>query len=142
MAYSFSMRLRYLLDDVFHIIYADPNDSYALYTLTDQDCLVIFGYVNYPQAAVDAVDLAKKRNAKIIAITDLETSPLARHADITIICSVSGISFSSYTMPLLASEIISANIAREIGQEAESRNQDMARDLHQRKYFSSGSGSY
>lgn len=141
-AYSFSMRLRYLVDDVFHVITSDPNDSYALYTITDQDCLIVFGYVNYPQATVDAVELAKKRGAKIIAITDLETSPLAKQADAIIFCSVAGISFSSYTMPLLASEIIAANIAREIGSDAEIRNQDMADNLKKRHYFSPTSGTY
>ena len=136
MAFSFSMRLRYLVDDVFHTIYADPNDSYALYTLTDQDCLVVFGFVNYPQATIDAVDLAKERGAKIVVFTDLETSPLANRADVVIICSVSGISFSSYTMPMLASEIVAANIAKRIGPAAEVRNQAMVDNLRDRKYFS------
>lgn len=141
-AYSFSMRLRYMLDDVFHIIYADPNDSYALYTLTERDCLIVYGFVNYPQATVDAVTLAKERGAKIISITDLETSPLAKDADTAIICSVTGISFSSYTMPLLASEIIAANIAQQIGQDAEKRNQAMAENLKKRCYFTSSTSTY
>lgn len=136
-AFSFSMRLRYMVDDVFHTIYADPNDSYALYTLTDQDCLVAFGFVNYPQATVDAIMLAKKRGSRIIAITDMETSPLAKDADVAIICSVSGISFSSYTMPLIASEIIAANMAKVIGKEAERRNQALADNMEKMRYFSS-----
>ena len=82
------------------------------------------------------MDLAKERGAKIVVFTDLETSPLANRADVVIICSVSGISFSSYTMPMLASEIVAANIAKRIGPAAEVRNQAMVDNLRDRKYFS------
>ena len=137
MAFSFTMRLRYMMDDVFPILYADPNDSYPLYSITKDDCLVIFGFVNLPQATIDAVELAKKRGAKIIAFTDMEASFLAKSANVAVICSVAGISFSSYTTPLLATEIISANIAHVMGEETERRNQDLADNMNKRKYFSS-----
>jgi len=132
---SMGMRLRYLVDDVFDVVYVDPNALYPVYTLTNEDCLIVFGFVNYPRMSIEAVELAKKRGAKIITVTDKETAPISYGADVVIICSVSGISFSSYTCPLLASEMIVASMAKILGPSTDLRNKELVESMQRSAYF-------
>lgn len=53
--------------------------------LEDVDALIAFSYRPYSREAVRAVDFARSKDAKIIAVTDSKVSPIARAADLSII---------------------------------------------------------
>lgn len=55
--------------------------------LEEEDALIAFSYRPYARDAVRAVDYARAKKSKVIAITDSKVSPIARLADIAIVVS-------------------------------------------------------
>lgn len=62
------------------------------------DVLVAFSFQRYTRRTVDALDLAKRRGARTIVITESLRSPAAQVADLSLICALKSRSFfNSYT---------------------------------------------
>ncbi len=62
------------------------------------DALVAFSFQRYTKRTVDALELANRRGAGTLVITDSLTSPAAQTATVSLICAVKGQSFfNSYT---------------------------------------------
>jgi DNA-binding MurR/RpiR family transcriptional regulator len=62
------------------------------------NALVAFAFQRYTKRTVDALELANRRGAGTLVITDSLTSPAARIGNVSLICAVKGESFfNSYT---------------------------------------------
>ena len=69
--------------------------------LSPDDALVAISYPRYSKSIVDAVDLAKKKNASIVAVTDSPDSPIAKKADVSLFAQSDMASFAdSLAAPL------------------------------------------
>ena len=67
----------------------------------DGDLVIGIGFPRYATKTIDALDFAKKRGAKVLAITDSLLSPLATEADYTLIAQSNMASFvDSLVAPL------------------------------------------
>ncbi|MEH7084195.1 MurR/RpiR family transcriptional regulator [Neobacillus drentensis] len=68
-----------------HLYRGEIDDAISLISDMDQDSLVIaFSFPRYAEETISFVKAAKKKGAKIIAITDNEISPLGAFADLLI----------------------------------------------------------
>lgn len=102
-----SKRLVLLLPDVHEIFNAD---SKALQTIVDcekDDCLIVFSFPRYSEMVGNVIQIASKRNAKIILITDSQTQELAHQADIVIPVKIQGLGFANcYVAPAVLVDMI------------------------------------
>ncbi len=64
-----------------------------LYYLKKEHVLVAFAFQRYTKRTVDAIELANRRGAGSLVITDSLTSPAAQAGRVSLICSVKGESF-------------------------------------------------
>jgi len=64
-----------------------------LYYIKKEHVLVAFAFQRYTKRTVDAIDLANRRGAGSLVITDSLTSPAAQSGRVSLICSVKGESF-------------------------------------------------
>lgn len=130
-----SMKLNFELEDVVTITSVDQNSVDRIFWLEEGDCAVIFCLGNYPSMSKRMMDIARERKAKIIVITEEETSPINIGADIVLITTTRGVGFSAYACPILASEIINANIARILWPQRETRSMDIQRLSRETGYY-------
>jgi len=78
-----------------------------LVDIEEDDCLFMYSFSCYSEINYHLLDIAHKKGAKIILITDYYTSPLASKSDIVVIAKVDGLGFTnSYVAPLSISEVI------------------------------------
>ena len=69
--------------------------------LGPRDALVAISYPRYSKSIINAVDLAKKKQARIIAVTDSADSPIAKAADVRLLAQSDMASFAdSLVAPL------------------------------------------
>lgn len=69
--------------------------------LGPRDALVAISYPRYSKSIINAVDLAKKKQARIIAVTDSADSPIAKTADVRLLAQSDMASFAdSLVAPL------------------------------------------
>lgn len=83
-------------------IISGGSESYDDVSILDRNALILtFGFARYPKELVKALSFFKKRNYKIISITDNALSPLARFSDMVVTVPCESISFTdSYTIPM------------------------------------------
>lgn len=134
-AESLTARLAYLLDDVYPVLHADPSDYSRVFNLEQGDCLIAIGFEEYQKSLVSLVKQAQKCGARVVVITDKETSPLAFRSSACIYCSIRGISFNSFSAVILATEIISAYLVKMMGHDAETRNQELLDHMRRSGYY-------
>ncbi|MBQ9545091.1 MAG: MurR/RpiR family transcriptional regulator [Clostridia bacterium] len=78
-----------------------PEMLEKLIHLSDSDALVAISYPRYSKSIVDAVDLAKKKDASIVAVTDSTDSPIAKLAHVSLLAQSDMASFAdSLAAPL------------------------------------------
>lgn len=74
--------LRYLFDDVRQLMLSSESEAFeALVRITPQDVLLGISFPRYCSATVRAMELARSRGARTIALTDCASSPIAQNAD-------------------------------------------------------------
>lgn len=74
--------LRYLFDDVRQLMQLSESEVFeALVRIAPQDVLVGISFPRYCSATVRAMELARTRGARTVALTDCAASPIARNAD-------------------------------------------------------------
>jgi DNA-binding MurR/RpiR family transcriptional regulator len=69
--------------------------------ITPNDCLILFSYERYADMAIKLADIAHRFGAKIIAVTDKITSPIAEGADVVFLSENDGGSFFNSSIALL-----------------------------------------
>lgn len=74
--------LHYLFDDVRQLMQLSESEVFeALVRIAPQDVLVGISFPRYCSATVRAMELARTRGARTVALTDCAASPIARNAD-------------------------------------------------------------
>lgn len=74
---------------------------HVIRTLTKRDLVIAISFGRCLKETVDALQHAHKRGVPTYGITDSETTPIARHADASLIASISSIGFAgSYVAPM------------------------------------------
>lgn len=81
--------------------------------LGPQDAVIGIGYVRYLPYTIDLMRLAKQRRARLFAITDKATSPLARLAEIALFAARDGVAFAVSQIGSMAiAHVLLAEVAR------------------------------
>ena len=132
-AQKFGLLTRFLLEDVIISTNLDSQSIEMMLDMNDQDCFVLFIFSRYAKPALDLLAFARAKGAKIIVITDMETSPAALQSDISIICNTDiGGYFSSNLASILAVEILLVKLGKICHRKFDERWSDM--DDFIRKY--------
>ncbi|MEX2355652.1 MAG: MurR/RpiR family transcriptional regulator [Thermaerobacterales bacterium] len=80
------------------IVHGDASLFERLFHIGEGDVLVSFAFQRYTRRTVEAMELAARRGAKTITITDALTAPAAQVADVALVAGVKNESFfNSYT---------------------------------------------
>ena len=88
--------------------------------------MLMFSFPRYSEVNYSIMELAKKRQAKIILITDRVTSPLATYADYLLTVKIDGVGFTnSYVVPLCVAESLAILIGQKIGTDSKQRLADL-----------------
>ena len=91
-----------LFDDVIHIHSNSANEVFEqILPITEQDVMIGISFPRYSQRTVNSMAYAKKKGAKVIAITDKDNTALTENADIKLFARSSMASFvDSLSAPL------------------------------------------
>lgn len=74
--------LRLIFDNVSHIGAVATNELYQqMIHIGEGDVLIALSFPRYASSTIDACKFARENGAKIVAITDSESSPLIKYAD-------------------------------------------------------------
>ncbi|GAA0124835.1 MULTISPECIES: MurR/RpiR family transcriptional regulator [Clostridium] len=93
--------LNLILDNVKIVSYGMSDIFEQMLNLSEDDCIIGIGFPRYAMRTIEALNFAKSRNAKVIAITDSLLSPLATKADYTLVAESNMASFvDSLVAPL------------------------------------------
>lgn len=97
-SFSLSQFLSIYLDYMFdHVRNVTGNSSSGIFDqifkISEKDVFIAIGFPRYSKTTIKAINFAKDKNAKTIAITDRADSPLAKSADITLVARSDMISF-------------------------------------------------
>ena len=83
------------------LLHADADTIAQAVNITPNDCLILFSYERYADMAIKLADIAHRFGAKIIAVTDKITSPIAEGADVVFLSENDGGSFFNSSIALL-----------------------------------------
>ena len=101
LAYFMGLNLNIILKNVTTIGYSSSDVFERLINISKKDLLIGISFPRYTLRTIEIVKFAKKRRAKILAITDSVISPLAQLADISVFADSNLNSFiNSFTAPL------------------------------------------
>ncbi|MGL4773861.1 MAG: MurR/RpiR family transcriptional regulator [Clostridium sp.] len=93
--------LNVILQNVKTVSYGISDIFEQMINVTEGDLVIGIGFPRYAAKTIDALDFAKSRGAKVVAITDSFLSPLASKADNTLIAQSNMASFvDSLVAPL------------------------------------------
>ena len=93
--------LNVILKNVRTVSYGISDIFEQMINVTEGDLVIGIGFPRYAARTIDALDFAKDRGAKVLAITDSLLSPLASKADYTLIAQSNMASFvDSLVAPL------------------------------------------
>ncbi len=122
-----------------HLVLCDKAESSAMEMLVDitgEDCVLMFSFPRYSELNFSILDLAKKRGAKVIIVTDRVTSPLAAYADFLVTTNISGVGFTnSYVVPLCFAEALAILVGQKAGGEAAPRMEDLDTYIYKNKLY-------
>lgn len=89
------------------IFHADVTAVHRIADITEKDCIVLFTFPRYTEMALSLVEIAQRKKAEIIVITDKITCPVAFYADIVLTAYVQTMGFcNSYIAPLWIADLI------------------------------------
>lgn len=98
------------------------TNSSALLSLTDADVVLALSHRPYSRQTVNAVKIAHKAGAKVVAITDNPASPLLQHSNHSFIVNVESPQFfPSHVATLVLLESLLGMIVRRQGKDAQTR---------------------
>lgn len=135
-AYYLSKRLLMLVPDVVTIQHADASALESAMDIAKDDCLVIFSFPRYSEITRSLVRMVKEAGAKVILITDRQTSALAAEADIVIITKIEGLGFvNSYIVPFSVIEMILLAVSSRGKEDCDARIHRMDRIINEEKLY-------
>lgn len=118
----FAQKLRLFLPMVHTLRSADSATIECLADISAEDCLFVCSFPRYNHMAIEAVDMARKAGAKVIALTDKATSPIAGEADIALLADVDFHGFcNTYVAPLFICDLLLLLLSQKINLEASSK---------------------
>lgn len=105
--------LEVILDNVKILNNSGVNSLYEeIIRIKETDVLIVISYPRYSKITIDATKFVKERNAKIVAITDTESSPVYSLADISLLAKSNIVSFvDSLVVPLCMVNNLITNIS-------------------------------
>lgn len=122
LAQFFSYYLNYILDNVITVTGVLGEVYEQMIRISDADVCVGISFPRYSTRTVEAMNFAKDSGAKIIAITDTKTSPLARRADHVLEARSDMASFAdSLVAPLSLINALIVGVALRCGDETTKR---------------------
>jgi len=129
-SYSVAHYLNYNINRMFghsSLISAEGGEEYdKLLKLDDSSVLIAFTLPRYVEKVQIACQVAKQRGAKVIAITDKFSSPIASDADVVFCVETSSIGFhNSILSSMLIAEIIIGSLTEGNHQHIEDRLKEM-----------------
>ncbi|SFU35199.1 transcriptional regulator, RpiR family [Clostridium sp. DSM 8431] len=93
--------LNIILQNVRIVSYGISDIFEQMINVGEGDLVIGIGFPRYATKTIDALDFSKRRGAKVLALTDSLLSPLASHADYTLIAQSNMASFvDSLVAPL------------------------------------------
>lgn len=105
--YFFGQKLRQFLPGVASLLTGNSEMIDRVADITAADCLFVCSFPRYNHMVMAAVDIAKRAGAKVIALTDKITSPIAKDTDV---CFLAGVDFpgfcNTYTAPLFICDLL------------------------------------
>ncbi|WP_319370104.1 MurR/RpiR family transcriptional regulator [uncultured Ilyobacter sp.] len=118
----FGLRLGFMLKEVETLSNNNSELIKKIVDITSKDVLVIFAYPKYSKTYNLLIEIAKKARAKIIIITDKESSPVRFLGDLSLIINTDGLSFfNSMVTTQAVCEYFLTYISKEIGLDEEKR---------------------
>ena len=120
---------RYIFDNV-HLVSSNSTSEMfeEIFRISDKDVLIAISYPRYSKRTKNAAEFAKKRRAKVIALTDSDLAPITAFADIKLFARSDMASFvDSLVAPL---SIINALIVA-LGRKRRANVQKTFDDLEQ-----------
>lgn len=95
-------------------IISGGTENFDFLSLIDRNTLVLaFGFARYPKDTIKILSFFKKKNFKIISVTDNYLSPLARFSDMIYTVPIESYSFTdSYVIPVSLVNIIAILISQ------------------------------
>ena len=102
--------LNYIFDDVRLVVSNSLSESFEdIHRISEKDVVIGISFPRYSIDTVKVIGFAKRRGAKVIAVTDSKVAPIARYADTTLIAISDMVSIAdSLAAPL---SVINALIA-------------------------------
>lgn len=122
LTYFLAQKLRQFLPTVLTLMSGDSEMIEYLADITSEDCLFVCSFPRYNNMVVKAVDMAQHAGAKVIALTDKVTSPIAKNADVTLTAPVDFSGFcNSYVAPLFICDLLLLLLSDKINMESNSK---------------------
>ncbi len=102
-----------ILDNVKVLNNSGVNSLYEeIIKVKETDVLIVISYPRYSKITIDATKFIKGRNAKIVAVTDTEASPVHSLADVSLLAKSNIVSFiDSLVVPLCMINNLITNIS-------------------------------
>jgi len=102
-----------ILDNVKVLNNSGVNSLYEeVIKVKETDVLIVISYPRYSKITIDATKFIKGRNAKIVAVTDTEASPVHSLADVSLLAKSNIVSFiDSLVVPLCMINNLITNIS-------------------------------
>lgn len=102
-----------ILDNVKILNNSGVNSLYEeIIRIKESDVLIVISYPRYSRITIDATKFVKGRNAKIVAITDTEASPVYGLSDVALLAKSNIVSFvDSLVVPLCMINNLITNIS-------------------------------
>ncbi len=115
-----------ILKDTLPHVFAEPsggcNTFDFLSDIGKNDCLIVISYARYSELSRLAAELAHKKGAAVIVLTDTPTAPLAQYANFLFTNSVNSISFFNSMIPsMYIAEVLATYICKKIGKKNEDK---------------------
>lgn len=100
-------RLSLLVPHVVMLTEGDASAIEKIVDITSKDCLIVFSFPLHSEINKVIMDIAKRKGAKVILVTNSYSSPLARMASNVLTAQVDGLGFTnSYIAPMCLSELL------------------------------------
>ena len=102
-----------ILDNVKVLNNTGVNSLYEeIIRIKETDVLIVISYPRYSKITVSVTEFVKERNAKIVAITDTEASPVYSMADVSLLAKSNIVSFiDTLVVPMCLINNLSINIS-------------------------------
>lgn len=130
--YFFGQKLRQFLPMVHTLITGDSEMIERLADISSEDCLFVCSFPRYNHMVMQASDMARRSGAKVVALTDKVTSPLAQNTDVSLLADVDFPGFcNSYVAPLFICDLLLLLLSEKINM-ASNKKADLIEEYTQR----------